>query len=114
MANDAAWQAGVDIAQGNKKGKKDQETKKLGDDKDSSKDDSSGNKKSGGMLGLMGKGASSLGKQLGMKHSGGMVKKTGNYRLRKGERVLTVTQQKAVGLKKSKKTGIKKRVATKR
>jgi hypothetical protein len=34
-------------------------------------------------------------------HSGGTVKKTGNYRLRKGEKVLTIAQQKSVGIKKT-------------
>jgi hypothetical protein len=48
-------------------------------------------------------------------HKGGIVKKTGNYRLRKGERVLTVTQQKAAGLKKGgkKKAHARKRVSSK-
>ena len=46
-------------------------------------------------------------------HSGGTVKKTGNYRLRKGEKVLTVTQQKAVGIKAGKKKTTRKRVAGK-
>ena len=51
----------------------------------------------------------------GTMHKGGTVKKTGNYRLKKGEKVLTIAQQKAVGLKTGKKkpTG-KKRVASKR
>jgi len=48
-------------------------------------------------------------------HSGGKVKKTGPYRLRKGELVLTISQQKAAGLKKSwkKKVSGRKRVGSK-
>jgi len=48
-------------------------------------------------------------------HSGGIVKKTGNYRLRKKEMVLTVSQQKSLGIHKSKgkKTANRKRVASK-
>lgn len=48
-------------------------------------------------------------------HSGGKVRKTGFYRLRKGEVVLTVSQQKAVGLKThgKKKASSRKRVASK-
>ena len=47
-------------------------------------------------------------------HSGGTVKKTGIYKLKKGERVLTVAQQKSVGIKKGKKkTNARKRVASK-
>jgi hypothetical protein len=45
---------------------------------------------------------------------GGRVKKTGVYKLKKGERVLTVAQQKSVGLKHGKKkTTSRKRVAAK-
>ncbi len=100
MANDAAWQAGVDIAQGKKK-----KQTKIGSDKDTS----DGKNKVGGLLGYMGK-------KIGKLHSGGTVKKTGNYRLRKGERVLTVAQQKSAGLKKvgKKNTHARKRVAGKR
>lgn len=67
----------------------------------------------GGMMGggkgkdnKSGKGGKSKGGMMGMLHSGGKVPKTGNYRLRKNEVVLTVGQQKAAGLKKksSKKT----------
>jgi len=49
-------------------------------------------------------------------HSGGKVKKTGNYRLRKGEAVLTVTQQKEAGIKKSgkKKSETRKHTVSKR
>ena len=51
---------------------------------------------------------------MGSKHSGGKVTKTGPYRLRKGEIVLTVGQQKAAGLKKTaKKKSTGKRVASK-
>ena len=54
-----------------------------------------------------------LGKLMGSKHSGGKVTKTGPYRLRKGEIVLTVGQQKAAGLKTAKKKSTGKRVASK-
>lgn len=47
-------------------------------------------------------------------HKGGTVKKTGAYKLKKGERVLTVAQQKSVGIKKGKKTSGRKRVAGKK
>jgi hypothetical protein len=51
---------------------------------------------------------------MGSKHSGGKVTKTGPYRLRKGEIVLTVGQQKAAGLKKTaKKKSTGKHVASK-
>jgi hypothetical protein len=51
---------------------------------------------------------------MGAMHKGGIVKKTGNYRLRAKERVLTVGQQKAAGLKVGKKkTSTRKRVASK-
>jgi hypothetical protein len=48
-------------------------------------------------------------------HKGGTVKKTGNYRLRKGEKVLTISQQKAAGIKKGgkKKANSRKRIASK-
>jgi len=47
-------------------------------------------------------------------HKGGRVKKTGPYRLRKGELVLTVSQQKAYGLKKGKKKATsRKRISSK-
>jgi hypothetical protein len=50
-----------------------------------------------------------------MRHSGGKIRKTGDYRLRKGERVLTIAQQKAVGIKKGKKKAHgRKRVAGKK
>jgi hypothetical protein len=49
---------------------------------------------------------------LGQMHSGGKVKKTGNYRLRKKEIVLTSTQAKAAGIKGAK--GKKKAVSRKR
>ncbi len=47
-------------------------------------------------------------------HKGGAVEKTGNYRLRKGELVLTVSQQKKHGFKKkTSKYSSRKRVASK-
>jgi hypothetical protein len=45
---------------------------------------------------------------------GGKVKKTGVYKLKKGERVLTVAQQKSVGIKRGKKPSGRKRVAGKK
>lgn len=46
---------------------------------------------------------------------GGKVKKTGVYKLKKGERVLTIAQQKSVGIKHGKrKTSGRKRVAGKK
>jgi hypothetical protein len=46
-------------------------------------------------------------------HNGGKVRKTGFYRLKKNEVVLTVPQQRAIGLKRGKKkTAPRKRVAT--
>jgi hypothetical protein len=48
-------------------------------------------------------------------HSGGKVRKTGFYKLKKGEVVLTVAQQKAVGIKHGKKkSSSRKRVAGKK
>ena len=49
-------------------------------------------------------------------HKGGTVKKTGAYRLKKGEKVLTVAQQKSVGIKSTgkKKSSSHKRVASKK
>lgn len=93
MANDAAWQAGVDIAT-NKKGKGKKKSQLL-------------QQPSPSTLADPGKYASY--------HKGGTVKKTGNYRLRKKEVILTVAQQKAVGLKGGKKkSSVRKRVASKR
>lgn len=102
MANDAAWQAGVDIAQ-----------KKKSDNK--SKKDSWGNfgqpqkpKESGWKKFLH------IASPISNLHSGGRVKRTGNYRLRKGELVLTVSQQKEYGLKKkTSKKSSRKRVGSK-
>ena len=94
MANDAAWQAGVDIATGNKDKKK-----------------------------AKGKGGSKLLDQPNPStvadpskyHKGGKVKKGGWAKVKKHEVVLTVGQQKAAGLKKGgKKKASHKRVAGKR
>lgn len=86
----------------------------------------------GGLVGKMGKGGKGGGSDspqgtpvsdkyrepesepLGTLHSGGKVKKTGNYRLRKNELVLTMGQQRSAGLKKTnKKINTKKRTASK-
>jgi hypothetical protein len=68
-----------------------------------------------GPAGMMGGMAGGAGGAMGSKHSGGRIKKTGNYRLRKKELVLTVAQQKAAGLQKGgkKKANARKRVASK-
>jgi hypothetical protein len=95
MANDEAWQAGVDIAQK----KKSKSQSKAGDPQ----------KKEG-----WGKRFLHALSPISNLHKGGTVKKTGEYRLKKGERVLTGPQQKRAGLKKSgKKKAGKKRVARK-
>jgi hypothetical protein len=106
MASDEAWQAGVDIATGAKDKKKKKYTgmskKKMG-----GKDDSSGEKTASGN-------PYSILSYLPKLHHGGKVKKTGNYRLRKKEVVLTVAQQKKAGLlKKGGKKTARKRVAGK-
>lgn len=102
MANDAAWQAGVDIATKHK----DEKNKK----------DSWGNfgqpqkpKESGWKKFLH------IASPISNLHKGGTVKKTGNYRLRKKEMVLTVAQQKAAGIKNGskKKASARKRVVSK-
>jgi hypothetical protein len=99
MANDEAWQAGMDIAAKGKYGKRGKKAK----------DAESGGKALGDVAGGV---VASL---LPTLHKGGRVRKTGNYRLKKGEVVLTVAQQKAHGLKKEKrKSSSRKRVAAKR
>jgi hypothetical protein len=157
MANDDAWQAGIDIATKNKKKKEDKKKNSQGSNGKGSSG-SSGSSSSGPLGGLqstikslMGFGggstsSSGTGKShkkkgdtgtqkdgtsksdnaspkpdkftmsnpptLGQMHSGGKVKKTGNYRLRKKEIVLTATQAKAAGIKGAK--GKKKSVSRKR
>ena len=103
MANDQAWQAGMDIAQG----KKDKKTWKPTGEGDAPK-------KKGGGFGKKLLHVLSPISNIGSKHKGGSVKKTGNYRLKKGEKVLTGPQQKRAGLKKGgKKKHAKKRIAGK-
>ncbi len=96
MANSDAFQSGVDIGMGKKSTKK------------SSKG--------------VGQVTTSAGQTLypdaplKSYHKGGRVKKTGPARLKKGELVMTVSQQKSAGLKKNgrKKSNARKRVASKR
>lgn len=95
MANDDAWSSGWQQGAGAAQKKKDKKAQ-------------GGASKSG----IAPTGDMSLPKL----HSGGKVKKTGNYRLRKGEAVLTIGQQKEVGIKKDgkKKSGSsRKRIASK-
>jgi hypothetical protein len=112
MANDAAWQAGVDIATKGRGKAKDQ-------DKDQDGDKAQGGKKPGGLIGLESKGLTALGNKMtrkkpasgavkggagsaggqapsymsfqpvaGSLKKGGRVRKTGLYRLHKGEDVI--------------------------
>ena len=99
MANDAAWQAGVDIATKNKDKNKD----KKKDKKDGKGDQPASGGGGGNPYSIL--------NYLPKLHKGTKrVKKTGPYIIKKGEAVLTSKQQKKAGLK----TGsIKKRVASK-
>jgi len=90
MANDDAWQAGLDIGSGKNKKSKKKPNKNRAD-----KDGPTSGAASGG-----GNPYSIL-KYLPLKHSGGKVKKTGAYRLKRGETVLTKTQMKSMRGKKS-------------
>lgn len=104
MANDAAWQSGTDIAESSKYRRK----KKSGEGKGKNSGPTSGAamNASGNPYNIL--------NYLPKLHKGGSVKKTGNYRLKKGEKVLTGPQQKRAGLKKGgKKKHAKKRVAGK-
>ena len=96
MANDDAWQAGLDIASGknggHKKKKKGNADKRAGKGKAAST--ASGAKSGGGN-------PFSILHYLPKLHKGGKVKKTGAYRLRKGETVVTAKQMKAVHGKKT-------------
>jgi hypothetical protein len=99
MADDAAWQAGVDIGTEKKSQKK--------------KNGSSGNGKKE-ILGDLTSKTPNPSDNTPKLHKGGRVKRTGNYRLRKKEVVLTVAQQKAAGIKRGKKkSSVRKRVASK-
>ena len=94
MANDDAWSSGWAQGSGAAQKKKDKKS-------------AAQPQKQSGMNMLAG--------AVGAFHKGGKVKKTGNYRLRKGEAVLTVKQQREVGIKKGgkKKANHKKRIASK-
>ncbi len=108
MANDDAWQAGVDIATSNKDRRKKKGAEK---DKNGAKTGAAGaqDAASGG-----GGNKWSILSYLPKLHSGGRVKKTGAYRLRKNEIVLTKGQQKTVGIKQGgKKNAPRKKVARK-
>ncbi len=102
MANDAAWQAGVDIASKHKDDKKNKGS--WGNFGQTQQPKESGWKKAMHVL-----------FPISNFDKGGKVKKTGVYKLKKGERVLTVAQQKAHGLKKGgkKKATSRKRVSSK-
>lgn len=103
MANDEAWSSGWSQGEGAAQKRKDKKNKQ----KDS-QSNSSGSASGGGN-------PYSILSYLPKLHSGGKVKKTGAYRLKKGELVMTSTQQKSAGLKKygKKKTAGRKRVASK-
>ena len=106
MANDDAWQAGIDIAS------------KHGDTKRAKKSAGKSAQTVGAGAAQSGGGGKknpwSILSYIPLKHSGGKVRKTGPYRLKKGERVLTATQQKSLGLKKKRaKKSQNKRTITK-
>jgi hypothetical protein len=101
MANDDAWQAGIDIANNKKHNRKGK----------NSADKQGG---STGTAGASGGGNPwSILSYLPRLHKGGRVKKTGGYLLRKGEIVLTKKQQKSVGIKQGGKKSTRKRVSGK-
>jgi len=109
MANQDAWQSGWDkgTATANKNKKKTDDTGDKDEKKKSSKK-GSGSSSSGNPWSIL--------NYIPKLHNGGKVKKTGNYRLRKKEVVLTATQAKAAGIKGAqgkKKTGARKRVSGK-
>lgn len=97
MANDDAWSSGWQQGAGAAQKKK---------------DDKANKSKLGSLKGVAPTGDLS---DIPKLHSGGKVKKTGNYRLRKGEAVLTIGQQKEAGIKKDgkKKSGSRKRIVSK-
>jgi hypothetical protein len=97
MANDQAWQAGMDIAQ------------KRRDRKDWGNFGQKPQKKESGWKKFL-----HIASPITNFDQGGAVKKTGVYKLKKGEHVLTASQAKAQGLKTGKKKGTRKRTASKR
>jgi len=101
MANDDAWAAGWAQGSGAAQKKKDSKKQKSG--------------KAGQDDFKIANTAKDMAKPP-LFHKGGRVKKSGLARVRKNEVVLTVSQQKAVGLKKGgkKKAYSRKRVASKR
>ena len=100
MADNGAWQDGVDIAGKSKYGHKNR-------DKNNQDQQQAPKKKSGG--GLFSK-LMHVAFPISNLHKGGTVKKTGVYKLKKGEKVLTAAQQKAHGIKKTTKKSHSKRV----
>ena len=97
MANDQAWQAGVDIAQKRK------------DRKDWGNFGQKPQKKESGWKKFL-----HITSPISNFKKGGHVKKTGMYKLHAGEHVLTASQAKAHGFGKGKKKGTRKRTASKR
>lgn len=105
MANDDAWSSGWSQGDNAAQKRKDKPKKQKNDKNTGGTEDT--------VTGLSGNPYSIL-SYLPKLHSGGKVKKTGAYRLKKNEVVLTSTQAKAAGIKKgSKKTGSKKSVSKK-
>jgi hypothetical protein len=114
MANDEAWQAGMDIAQKHRDKKDKKKKKGKGND---------GDEKKSGLMSYIKKKFSSSPKQLTGNldasptelHKGGLVKKSGYAKVRKGEVMLTAKQARSFGRKAGKrKTVTRKRVSSKR
>ena len=109
MANDDAWQAGIDIASD----RKDKQKKNAKKPKTGAGETADAAKGGGGGGGIFNKIMHVLSPISNLK-TGGRVRKTGLHKLHKGELVLTAKQQRAAGLKKSKgKAHSRKRVAGK-
>jgi hypothetical protein len=107
MANDDAWQAGIDIA-AQRQGKQGQQGQGKEQKQKLSKPVGQVTTSDGQTL------TPSAPMKLSNYHKGGKVKKTGPANLRKGEIVMTAKQQQKAGLKKGKKkASAKKRVASK-
>jgi uncharacterized Fe-S cluster-containing radical SAM superfamily enzyme len=106
MADDAAWAAGVDIGKNSKYSRNKKTT-----DKDT-KEKPATEKEKPIKIGDFNKGNTPAVPSSYKK--GGRVKKTGLAKVHKGEKILTVAQQKVAGIKKGKrKPSVYKRVAGK-
>ncbi len=101
MANDAAWQAGIDLGKTSKYNRK---NKRSGDKGNDASTASAAKGAAGG-----GGNPWSILSYLPKLHGGGKVRKTGAYRLKRGETVVTAKQMKTLRGKKS----TRKRVACK-